>query len=234
MATLREILEALLPGAESVGAGVPAVDAAPNVGWVRVLRARVPALDVLEPGDVVIVPATSLGVVAPAPADVTDLVQTLARSGAAGLLLVPRPGAGEGAAAAAEVGGVRGEPVAEAGDALAAAGKAAADAGLPAFRVDGTDPAALERRLIGFLVDRRGELERQAAGLERDLARLAMAGGGLDALVAAIGGFLQRAVALEGRRSDALAVHAPADVPGAAAAVAAYLARPAGVGRRRR
>ena len=232
MATLREILEALLPGAESVGAGVPAVDAAPNVGWVRVLRARVPALDVLEPGDVVIVPATSLGVVAPAPADVTDLVQTLARSGAAGLLLVPRPGAGEGTAAAAEVGGVRGEPVAEAGDALAAAGEAAADAGLPAFRVDGTDPAALERRLIGFLVDRRGELERQAAGLERDLARLAMAGRGLDALVAAIGGFLQRAVAFEGRRSDALAVHAPADVPGAAAAVAAYLARPAGVGRR--
>jgi hypothetical protein len=59
-----------------------------------------------------------------------------------------------------------------------------------------------------------------------------MAGRGLDALVAAIGGFLRRAVALEGRRSDALAVHAPADVPGAAAAVAGYLARPAGGGRR--
>ena len=33
-------------------------------------------------------------------------------------------------------------------------------------------------------------------------------------------------MALEGRRSDALAVHAPADVPGAAAAVTAYLSRP--------
>ena len=59
-----------------------------------------------------------------------------------------------------------------------------------------------------------------------------MAGRGLDALAAAIGGFLRRAVALEGRRADALAVHAPADVPGAAAAVTAYLSRPAATGRR--
>jgi hypothetical protein len=65
VATLGEVLEALLPGARSVGGEVPADDSAPSVGWVRVLRARVPALDVLEGGDVVIVPAASLGVVAP-------------------------------------------------------------------------------------------------------------------------------------------------------------------------
>jgi hypothetical protein len=59
-----------------------------------------------------------------------------------------------------------------------------------------------------------------------------MAGRGLDALTAAIGVFLRRAVAIEGKRSDALAVHAPAEVPGTAAAVAAYLARPLSSGRR--
>jgi hypothetical protein len=211
VATLHDLLDAVLPGAASVGAEVPAGPDAPPLGWVRVLRARVPALDVLEPGDVVIVPASALPVVAPTAADTSDLVQTLARSGAAGLLLVPASGSPE---------------------ALAVAAAAAADAGLPAIRVDGTDPTALERRVIGYLVDRRGELERQAAILEADLAKLAMAARGLDALAGAIGSFLRRAVALEGRRSDALAVHAPADVPGAAAAVTAYLSRPAASGTR--
>jgi len=217
MATLTEILEALLPGA---AAGVRAASDA-QVAWVRVLRARVPALDVLEAGDLVIVPAASLHVVAPAPADLVDLARTLARSGASGLLLVP-PIATHPAFAAD--GPSR--------DLLADLAAAAADAGLPAVRVEGIDTAALERRLIGYLVDRRGELERQAASLEGDLARLAMAGRGIDALAAAIGGFLRRAVALEGHRSDTLALHVPADAPDAAAAASAYLARPQATGRR--
>jgi len=214
MATLHDLLDAVLPGALSVGADVPAGPDAPGLGWVRILRARVPALDVLEAGDLVIVPASALPVVAPSPADAKDLVETLARSGAAALLLVPASGP------------------AAAPDVLAALGPVAVGAGIPAVRVDGTDAAALERRVIGYLVDRRGELERQASLLEADLAKLAMAGRGLDTLAAAIGEFLRRAVALEGRRSDALAVHAPADVPGAAAAVTAYLSRPAAAGRR--
>ncbi len=219
MATLAEIRDALLPGADAVGAPVPETDLAPSVGWVRVLRARVPALDVLEPSDLVIVPATALTVVAPGPEEARDLVSTLARSSPAGLLLVP-PGAGAAA------------PEPDLPDPLVEVAAAAAATGIPALRVEGTDPGTLERRIIGFLVDRRGELERQAASLEGDLARLAMASEGLDALAAAIGGFLRRAVVIEGRRSDALAIHAPADVPGAAAAVAGYLARPAGAGRR--
>jgi hypothetical protein len=93
MAPLHEILTTLLPDAESIGAPVPADDDARGVGWVRVLRARVPALDVLEANDLVIVPASSLAVVAPGPADLVDLAQTLARSGASGLLLVPAPAA---------------------------------------------------------------------------------------------------------------------------------------------
>jgi hypothetical protein len=204
MAALHDLLDAVLPGASSIGAAVPDGPDAPSLGWVRILRARVPALDVLEAGDLVIVPASAMPVVAPTPADAQDLVQTLARSGAAALLLVP------------------GTPA----NALSDLGPTAAEAGIPAVVVDGGDPAALERRVIGYLVDRRGELERQAATLEADLAKLAMAGRGLDALAAAIGAFLRRAIALEGRRADALAVHAPADVPGAAAAVTAYLSRP--------
>lgn len=223
IATLHDLLDAVLPGAVSVGAAIANGPDAPGLGWVRVLRARVPALDVLEAGDLVIVPASALPVVAPAPADARDLVETLARSGAAALLLVPAAsGAGAGPASAG----------AASPDPLAALGTVAAEAGIPAIRVDGTDATALERRVIGYLVDRRGELERQAALLEADIARLAMAGRGLDALAAAIGSFLRRAIALEGRRSDALAVHAPADVPDAAAAVTAYLSRPASVARR--
>ncbi len=210
MTRLAEILEALGPAATSVGAPLPTSADAPDVGWVRVMRSRVPALDVLEAGDLVVVPAAAVSVMAPSAADVRDLVGTLARSGASALLLLPSAGTA-----------VMGELVA-----------GALDAGIPAIVVEGIDPPTLERRLIGLLVDRRGELERQVAGLERDLANLAMAGRGLDTLAAAIGAFLRRAVALEGRRADALAVHAPADVPGAAAAVTAYLARPGTTGHR--
>jgi len=224
VAPLAEILDALLPDAASVGAPIGDGATDPGIAWVRVLRARVPALDVLEPADLVIVPAAALDVVAPSAADVRALAETLARSGAAGLLLVPPALTAAGVAA--------GDPADGTHDGLAVIAAAAAEVGLPAFRVAGSDPGTLERRLIGYLVDRRGELERQAAGLEHDLARLAMAGRGLEALVAAIGGFLRRAVALEGRRSDAITVHAPADVPGAAAAVAGYLSRPLSGGHR--
>ncbi len=214
MTTLAEVLEALQPNATLIGDAAPdAGPDAPHVGWVRVLRARVPALDVLEPADLVIVPAAAISVVAPGPADVRDLIQTLSRSGASALLLVP----------AGEAAGPGSSPTR---DVLAEAAAAAAEAGIPAVMVEGPDPGTLERRLIGFLVDRRSELERQAAGLESELAQLAMAGRGLDALTASIGVFLRRAVAIEGRRSDALAVHAPADVPGTAAAVG-RLPRPA-------
>ena len=93
------------------------------------------------------------------------------------------------------------------------------------------DPVALERSVIGFLVNRRAELDRRAADLEAQLAGFALLGRGLDVQAATIGAFLGRAVVIEGRRGDPIAVHAPADVPTAAAAVARYLARPAGSAR---
>ncbi len=101
-------------------------------------------------------------------------------------------------------------------------------AGLTALHLGRVDPVALERSVIGFLVNRRAELDRRAADLESQLARFALLGRGLDMQAATIGSFLGRAVVIEGRRGDPIAVHAPADVPSAAAAVARYLARPSG------
>ncbi|MDQ6795384.1 MAG: hypothetical protein M3067_11320, partial [Chloroflexota bacterium] len=212
MATLDELREALLPGARSVTpAGSAGSGRSPEVGWVRVMKSRVPAFDALERGDLAIVPSSALAVVAPSPADVTALVEACARSRIGGLLLVESD---EGP---------------EARGALEALGKAAGRAGLAAFTTGRVDPAALERSIIGFLVNRRAELDRQAAVLEARLERLAIAGSSRDELMAAVAAFLGRAVALEGRRGEALAVLAPPNVAEVAAAVAGYHARPRAV-----
>lgn len=209
MATLEAIREALFPDAAVVSDPSPA-QRVTDIGWVRVVRARVPALDVLEPADLVIVPAAALGVVAPTSLLRRDLVATAAGTRVAALLLVETPGNGS-------------DP------ALAEVAALAAEMAVPAYRLPPAEPGTLERSLIGYLVDRRGELERQAAVLDARLARLALDGRGLDELVGAIAGFLRRPVALEGRRGEPIAVHAPSDVPDAAegaAAVTVYLGRP--------
>ena len=60
MPDLAQLGQALLPGARRVGGagGGP-------ISWVRVMKARVPAFDALDPGDLAIVPASALAVVAP-------------------------------------------------------------------------------------------------------------------------------------------------------------------------
>jgi hypothetical protein len=209
MTTLAELWASLFPAAVPV-APLDAAARARVVGWARVLKARVPAFDALEAGDLAIVPAGALEAVAPGPPEAAALVAEFNRSRVAALLLVE--GEGGGGAAALE--------------ALAAA---AANAGLPALRSPRLDPSALERSAIGFLVNRRAELDRQATLLEGRLEALALEGSDLAGLVGAVGAWLGRAVALEGRRGDPLAVHATPDVPGAAAAVQAYLARPRSV-----
>lgn len=209
MATLRDLHRAIFPTARPVGLPAGALDperADREVGWVRVLKARVPAFDALEAGDLAIIPAQSLAVVAPGGSQTHELAAALARARVPAVLLI------------------EGESGGEALDALAAA---AAEIGLTVLRLGRGDPVGLERSVIGFLVNRRAELDRRAADLESQLARLALLGQGLDVLAAAISSFVGRAVVIEGRRGDPIAVHAPADVPGAAAAVSAYLARPA-------
>ena len=217
MATLDELRAAVVPSARWVSGASPDAGAtasssraarpsaaAPrrDLAWVRLMRARVPAFDALEPGDVAIVPMAALAVVAPDRDGVAALVRGCVEAQIGGLLIVAEAGG------AADVSGVLRE--------------AAATAGLPALDVGAADAVAIERSVIGFLVNHRAELERQATLLESRLEQVALGGGGPDGLAAAIAGFLGRAVAIEGRRGTTLAVHAPPDIADAAAAVSAY------------
>jgi hypothetical protein len=211
MAQLRDLVRTILPLARPVGAAALDQERLDReVTWVRVLKARVPAFDALDAGDLAIIPGPALAVVAPNLPQTDELAAALARARIPAAVLVESDGGGGGSGA----------------DALAALGEAAARAGVTVFRAGRADPVALERSVIGFLVNRRAELDRRAADLEGQLARLALLGRGLDVLAAAIGSFLGRAVVIEGRRGDPLAIHAPAELPGSGSAVAGYLARP--------
>jgi len=208
VASLHDLHRALFPTARVVGSGDLAPERARReVGWVRVLKARVPAFEALESGDLAIIPGPALAVVAPTSAQIEELAIALARARVPAVLLVD----GE-----------------DGSEALANLGTALTDAGLTALRLGRMDPVPLERSVIGFLVNRRAELDRRAAELESQLARFALLGRGLDLQAATIATFLGRAVVIEGRRGDPLAVHAPAGLPAAAAAVARYFARPSG------
>lgn len=207
MTDLATLAAELLPGATWVGEGGPAgVRAGPSrtIAWVRVLRARVPALDALDPGDLVVAPASALAVVAPGERELGELVAALAAVPVSGVLLV------EGDAPA-----------------LDAAASAVAAAGVPGLRVPRTDPQELERSIVGYIVARGAELERQVALLEAELRRRALEGGGAAALVATVSSFLGRALALETGRGEPIVVHAPVQAPSAAAAAARYQARSA-------
>ena len=202
MATFGELWAAILPAAVPLSAP-DAAQLDREVGWVRVLKARVPALEALDPGDVAVVPASALAVVAPGPVETAALVDALVAARCAGILLIEGDGLDAGIEAIRE---------------------ATVAAGLPALRVGRVDANQLERSIIGFLLNRRAELEHQAGLLEATLEEVALGTGDVAELIAAIGGFLGRAVALEGRRGEVVAVHAPDQAPGAAAAVSAYLA----------
>lgn len=213
MTSLAELRAELLPAARPVwpeaGATSASTAATSPIAWVRVMKARVPAFDGLEPGDLAIVPAPALAVIAQGSDTVASLTEAFLSAPVAGVLLV------EGEAVVEPQGT---DPL----DELAAALR---DARVPSLRLPRADSAALERSIIGFIVARGAELERQASILETQLERLAIEGGGAPALVAAIAGFLGRAVALENARGEPLAVHAPPDAPDAGSAVARYHAR---------
>jgi purine catabolism regulator len=199
---LSELQAELLPAARPAGAA--ATEARP-IAWVRVLKSRVPAFDALDAGDLAIVPAGPLALIAPGADELRALADALAAARVSGVLLV------------------EGEAGADRLEALAALLEAS---GVPGLRLGRTDPTALERAVIGFIVARGSELERQAGLLASELQRRALDGGGPAALVAAIATFLGRGVALESARGDVLAVHAPVDAPEAAAAAIRYQARP--------
>ncbi len=205
MATLASLISDVLPTATLAAGDAAALER--EVGWVRLVRARVPALDALDPGDLVLVPERALDVVAPGPDQVDALIAALVDGGAAGALVLPADGGG-------------GAP-----DLVAGLGRA----GIPVLEIPGADPVAVERTVIAWLVNRRAAIEGRAEELERRLEAIALASGDPSAFLAAIGGFLGRAVALEGRRGHALSLHAPESPPAAADAARRYLAARTGV-----
>src|SRR3954452_25061382 len=87
MATFGELWAAILPAALPIGEPDPA-QLAREGGWVRVMKARVPAFDGLDPGDVAIVPASALAVVAQPAVETAALVEALASARCAGILLI--------------------------------------------------------------------------------------------------------------------------------------------------
>ena len=206
MTDLATLAAELLPGAALADRLEPSQGRTAGDGraiaWVRVLRARVPAFDALDAGDLVIAPAAALAVVAPGLLELRDLARALAAVPVSGVILVE----GDSPMAAAPA-------------------DAFAEAGLATLSVPRTDPAALERSLVGYIVARGAELERQAALLEGELRRRALEGGGVAALVAIVSSFLGRSIALEADRGEPVVIHAPVEVPAAAADAARYQAR---------
>jgi purine catabolism regulator len=207
---LAALADELFPGAPRTA--VPHDATARPIAWVRVMRGRVPAFDALEPGDLVIAPASALAVVAPGPTELEALVGALAAVPVSGALLAEGEGEGEGTVA------------------LDAAAAALAGAGIPSVRVQRPDVGELERSVVGYIVGSGAELERQASLLEAELRRRALEGGGVAGLVATVSAFLGRALALEAGRGAPIVVHAPAEAPGAAAEAARYEARRGGRG----
>jgi len=220
MTDLAALADELFPGAARTTvpadrSGATDAAAIPQISWVRVMRGRVPAFDALDPGDLVIVPAPALAVVAPGPSELDALVAALAAVPVSGAILV------------------EGEPVGAVDPELRRTAAALATAGIASVRVRQVDLAELERSVVGFIVGQGAELERQASLLEAELRRRALEGGGVAGLVATVSAFLGRALALEAGRGAPIVVHAPAEAPGAAAEAARYEARlpgrPAGI-----
>ena len=204
MTTVAEVVADLMPTARVVAGGEAALGRV--VSWVRILRARVPALDALEPGDLLIVPSGALDVVAAGPDEADQLADALVRGAACGIVVVGPEG-----------------------PASARLSELAARGGLAVVTLPEGEAASLERSVIELLVNRRSALESRAEELERRLEAVALRTSDLGALVATIGGFLGRAIVLEGRRGDPLATHVPELPPAAAAAARRYLADREGV-----
>jgi hypothetical protein len=214
MTRLGGLREELFPGARPIGpagsasrAGTGDDASGAPIAWVRVMKARVPAFDALEPGDLAIVPASALAVVAATSDELVPLVSAFATAPVAGVLLVEADGLSVKAAAL-----------------LDDLERALESAAIPGLRLSAADPSIVERSVIGFIVGGSAELERQAGLLEADLERRALAGEGAEAIVAAAAEFLARALALEGDAGQVLTVHVPVAARDGAAAVRSFTA----------
>ncbi|HEU4673264.1 MAG TPA: helix-turn-helix domain-containing protein [Candidatus Limnocylindrales bacterium] len=201
MATLADLRASIFPAAIDASAAAAPPPEEIAVGWVRVMRSRVPAFDALDAADLVVAPGEALTVAAPDAAATVALADALSEARVAGVLVVGLPAAPGGLAESLGARAVR------------------------LYVLATGEPGSVERSAIGFLVNRRAELDRIAGDLERRLESLALAGRGSDALVGEVAAALGRGVALEDRRGTPAAVHAP---PGADTAAAARFLGAAG------
>ncbi|HET9681290.1 MAG TPA: hypothetical protein VFP19_04560, partial [Candidatus Limnocylindrales bacterium] len=85
MTTLADLRADLFPAGRPVGD----LDAGRSaIAWVRVMKARVPAFDALEPDDLAVVPGSALAVVAPTRSDLEPLVRAFVETPVSGVLLL--------------------------------------------------------------------------------------------------------------------------------------------------
>jgi hypothetical protein len=148
VATLHDLRAALFPAARHVGDGGvdPAADAR-EIGWVRVLKSRVPAFDALDEGDLAIIAGPALAVVAPDSTRLDELVRALVWARVGAVLLVE----GDGGAST-----------------LAALGEAVSEAGVTVLALGRMDPMTLERRIIATLIQRTAAAEPAVEPVPRD------------------------------------------------------------------
>src|SRR5688572_32802322 len=89
MASLHDLQRALFPTARPLGAAELAPERAEReVGWVRVLKPRVPAFDALEAGGLAVIPGPALAVVAQGAGQIDELAVALAHGRVSAVLLV--------------------------------------------------------------------------------------------------------------------------------------------------
>jgi hypothetical protein len=204
MPSLEEVWRAVFPQAR-LHPDTPPAAVERQVAWVRVLKARVPAFDAMDPDDLAILPRASLGSLAALAVEPATVVDAIEEARGGGVVVV------------ADAGGADEMTT----DLL----QRAAGLGLAAFQLAETDISALERSAIAYIVNGRAELERRAAALEAELEAVALAGGGAEGMAATVAIFLARPVAIEAADGSVLAVHAPLDAGADAASVGHYLRR---------
>ena len=202
MPSVRELWRSVFPQARPFPGPGPALDR--PVAWVRVLKARVPAFDALEPQDLAIVQHQTLDSLRALGVEPGSVIEAVATAGGSGVLLVGQ--AAPGSAQTQEM------------------LQSSAARGLAGFLLAEGDLATLERSSIAFIVTGAAELERRVAELEGELEQAALAGAGMQGFAATIARFLARPVAIE-NDGEVLAIHAPPDAAEDAAGLADYLQR---------
>ncbi|HKY89082.1 MAG TPA: hypothetical protein VJ141_03815 [Candidatus Limnocylindrales bacterium] len=88
MPTVADVIRSVMPQAVALGPAGQGGDR--SVSWVRVMRARVPAFDALEAGDLVIVPEGALAPIVHEPAEAEHVVEGLRRAAVAAVVLLPQ------------------------------------------------------------------------------------------------------------------------------------------------